>query len=326
MLLTLPTPKDSVQAFYADHFVLPLPEGHRFPMAKYALLRQRLTQQMSAIQMHEALAASEDELSLVHTPRYIQAVTQGGLSPTEQREIGFPWSAGMAERACRSVGGTLQAARAALFGGGVAANLAGETHHAYPDKGSGFCVFNDVAVAARQMQREWSNQRHRHHIDANGLQVAIVDLDVHQGDGSAYIFGDDPSVFTLSLHGAKNFPVRKQHSDCDIELPDGCKDAAYLQALEQGLDQLERQFKPELILYLAGADPHEGDRLGRLAVTEAGMQARDQKVFEWAWQRRVPVAMVMAGGYGRDIETTLKVQLNTYRVALDYWQRWQALY
>lgn len=207
-----------------------------------------------------------------------------------------------------------------------AANLAGGTHHAYPDKGSGFCVFNDVAVAARQMQLERSNQRHQHHNDANGLQVAIVDLDVHQGDGTAYIFGGDPSVFTLSLHGAKNFPVRKQHSDYDIELPDGCEDAAYLQALEQGLDQLERQFKPELILYLAGADPHEGDRLGRLAVTEAGMQARDQKVFEWAWQRRVPVAMVMAGGYGRDIETTLKVQLNTYRVALDYWQRWQALY
>lgn len=295
-------------------------------MAKYALLRQRLVQQMPAIQMREAVVASLDALSLVHTPRYIQAVTQGGLSAAEQREIGFPWSSEMAERACRSVGGTVQAARAALSGGGVAANLAGGTHHAYPDKGSGFCVFNDVAVAARQMQKECSSQRGDSHNDDHPLQVAIVDLDVHQGDGSAYIFGDDPSVFTLSLHGAKNFPARKQHSDCDIELPDGCEDSAYLQALAQGLEQLERRFTPGLILYLAGADPHEGDRLGRLAVTDVGMQIRDQQVFYWAWQRRVPLAMVMAGGYGRDIETTLRVQLSTYRVALDYWQRWQALY
>ena len=312
-----------MQVFYADHFVLPLPDGHRFPMAKYAMLRERLVQQMPTIEMQEALAASIEALSLVHTPRYIQAVTQGGLSPAEQREIGFPWSAEMAQRARRSVGGTLQAARAALHGGGVAANLAGGTHHAYPDKGSGFCVFNDVAVTARQMQMEWSRQGNGDVSQANPLQVAILDLDVHQGDGSANIFVDDPSVFTLSLHGAKNFPVRKQRSDCDIDLPDGCQDAAYLQAVEQGLDQLTRRFKPDLILYLAGADPHEGDRLGRLAVTDSGMQARDQRVFEWAWQHRVPLAMVMAGGYGRDIETTLRVQLNTYRVALDYWQRWQ---
>ncbi|OQW86062.1 MAG: histone deacetylase [Rhodoferax ferrireducens] len=315
-----------MQSFYADHFVLPLPGGHRFPMAKYALLRERLVQQMPAIQMHEALAASVDVLAQVHTPRYIQAVIHGGLSAEEQREIGFPWSAAMAERACRSVGGTLQAARAALLGGGVAANLAGGTHHAYPDKGSGFCVFNDVAVAARQMQLEWSAPGHGHHQHPNGLKVAIVDLDVHQGDGSAFIFADDPTVFTLSLHGAKNFPVRKQHSDCDIELPDGCEDEAYLQALEQGIEQLERRFKPDLILYLAGADPHEGDRLGRLAVTDSGMRSRDQRVFDWAFEHRVPVAMVMAGGYGRDIDTTLRVQVNTYHTALDYWHRWQALY
>jgi acetoin utilization deacetylase AcuC-like enzyme len=314
----------TVQAFYADHFVLPLPEGHRFPMAKYAMLRERLAQEMPAIQLQEALAADEDALSLVHTPRYIQAVSQGELTPAELREIGFPWSAAMAERARRSVGGTLQAARAALFGGGVAANLAGGTHHAYADKGSGFCVFNDVAVAARQMQKAWSEVALGHGQHAAPLQVAIVDLDVHQGDGTARIFADDPSVFTLSLHGAKNFPVRKQHSDCDIELPDGCEDAAYLQALAQGLDQLTQRFKPDLILYLAGADPHEGDRLGRLAVSDAGMQARDQQVFDWAGARRVPLAMVMAGGYGRDIETTLRVQVNTYRVALAAWQRWQA--
>ena len=183
---------------------------------------------------------------------------------------------------------------------------------------------NDVAVAARQMQLEWSNQTNDQH--KRTLQVAIVDLDVHQGDGTAFVFGGDPSVFTLSLHGAKNFPVRKQHSDCDIDLPDGCEDRAYLQALGQGLDQLARRFKHDLILYLAGADPHEGDRLRRLAVTDAGMRARDQQVFDWAWLHHVPLAMVMAGGYGRDIETTLRVQVNTYRVALDHWQRWQALY
>lgn len=290
-------------------------------MAKYAMLRERLAQEMPAIQQQEALAASIEVLSLVHTPRYIQAVTQGGLSLAEQREIGFPWSAEMAERARRSVGGTLQAARAALLGGGVAANLAGGTHHAYPDKGSGFCVFNDVAVAARQMQMAWSSKGNGQTSHATQLQVAIVDMDVHQGDGTAYIFGNDPSVFTLSLHGAKNFPVRKQHSDCDIELPDGCGDASYLQALDQGLEQLAGRFKPDLILYLAGADPHEGDRLGRLALTDAGMQERDQRVFEWAWLHRVPLAMVMAGGYGRDIDTTLRVQVNTYRVALNYWQR-----
>ena len=311
-----------MQAFYADHFVLPLPEGHRFPMAKYAMLRARLAQDMPAIALQEALPARAEELALVHTPRYIDAVIQGGLSAAQQREIGFPWSADMAERARRSVGGTVQAARAALGGGGVSANLAGGTHHAYPDKGSGFCVFNDVAVAARVMQAEWAADDRAPH--DRGLQVALIDLDVHQGDGSAHIFSDDASVFTLSLHGAKNFPVRKQQSDCDIELPDGCEDAAYLHALEQGLDQLTRCFAPDLLFYLAGADPHEGDRLGRLALSDAGMQARDRRVFDWAWQQRLPLVMVMAGGYGREIDSTVRVQVNTYRIALDYWARWHA--
>lgn len=291
-------------------------------MAKYAMLRKRLAQQLPAIQLQEARAVELEALARVHTPRYISAVTEGRLSPAEQREIGFPWSPVMAERALRSVGGTLQAAQAALHGGGVAANLAGGTHHAYPDKGSGFCVFNDLAVAARQVQAQAQAPAQQ---GARPLQVAIIDLDVHQGDGSAAIFADDPSVFTLSLHGAKNFPVRKQQSDCDIGLPDGCDDPAYLHALTQGLDELARRFRPDLILYLGGADPHEGDRLGRLALTDRGMQQRDQQVFDWAWQRRLPVAMCMGGGYGRDIESTLRVQLNTYRVALDYWQRWQAL-
>lgn len=300
-----------MQAFYADHFVLPLPQGHRFPMAKYALLRERLQAELPSIQFNEAMSAEVDELAWVHN---IDAVLQGGLTAAEQREIGFPWSTVMAERALRSVGATLQAARAALGGGGIAANLAGGTHHSYPDKGSGFCVFNDIAVTARQMQAEFSAL-------GRPLQVAVVDLDVHQGDGTAFILGSDPDVFTLSLHGAKNFPVRKQKSHCDVPLPDGCEDAEYLSALTQGLEQLEQRFTPELIIYLAGADPHEGDRLGRLALTDAGMQARDEQVFEWALQRRVPLVMVMGGGYGHDIETTLRVQMTTYRVANTYWHR-----
>ena len=312
-----------MQAFYADHFVLPLPQGHRFPMQKYAMLRERLMAQMPAIELHEALPVTADELCLVHTPDYIDAVFNGRLSAAAQREIGFPWSPGMAERACRSVGGTVQAARAALNGGWIAANLAGGTHHSHPERGSGFCVFNDVAVATRQIQRapaagQTTSAQH-------ALQVAVIDLDVHQGDGTARIFENDDSVFTLSLHGAKNFPVRKQTSDCDMELPDGCQDDAYLWALEEGLTQLEQRFEPDLVFYLAGADPHEGDRLGRLAVSDAGMQARDRRVFDWAFKRRMPLVMTMAGGYGKDIESTLRVQLATYRIALHYWQRWQAL-
>jgi acetoin utilization deacetylase AcuC-like enzyme len=308
-----------VQAFYADHFVLPLPPGHRFPMAKYALLREGLARELPQVRLQQALAASDGELALVHTPAYIQAVATGALSPAAQREIGFPWSLAMAERARRSVGATLQACRAALLGEGVAANLAGGTHHAYADKGSGFCVFNDLAVAARLMQAEWGRHQPR---PRKPLHVAIIDLDVHQGNGTASIFRHDDSVFTLSLHGERNFPFRKEPSDCDIELPDGCTDAPYLEALEQGLQELDRRFEPGLVLYLAGADPHEGDRLGRLKLTDDGMEARDRRVFDWAWQRGLPLAMSMGGGYGHDMATTVRVQLNTYRVAAGYAQRW----
>ncbi len=310
----------AVQAFYADHFVLPLPQGHRFPMAKYALLRERLGAVLPDLTLHEAWPASDGELALVHTPRYIEAVTRGTLSVGEQREIGFPWTPAMAERARRSVGATLQACRAALAGDGVAANLAGGTHHAYADKGSGFCVFNDAAVAARLMQAEWGRQGTARR--QRPLQVAVIDLDVHQGNGTAHIFRDDASVFTLSLHGERNFPFRKEPGDCDIELPDGCSDVEYLSALEQGLQRLDDRFEPGLVIYLAGADPHEGDRLGRLKLSNDGMEARDRRVFDWAWQRRIPVAMAMAGGYGHDIHTTVAVQVNTFRVAQSYRQRW----
>ena len=314
-----------MQAFYADNYVLPLPPGHRFPMPKYRLLRERLVNELPAVSMQQAPAASDGELALAHTPGYIAAIAQGTLPAAAQREIGFPWSLPMAERARRSAGATGAAARVALGLGpggrveGIAANLAGGTHHAYAGKGSGFCVFNDCAVAARLMQAEWA-RLHRHARQA--LQVAVIDLDVHQGNGTASIFSSDASVFTLSLHGEKNFPFRKEASDLDVELPDGCLDAPYLQALEHALDELDRRFEPGLILYLAGADPFEGDRLGRLSLSYDGLEARDRRVFDWAWQRRTPLAFAMAGGYGRNIDDTVQVQMNTYRVALEYWRKW----
>lgn len=307
-----------MRAFYSDQFVLPLPEGHRFPMAKYRMLRERLAQEVPEIEMLAAQPATDGELALVHTPEYIQSVVQGSLSAQAQREIGFPWTPAMVERSRRSAGATVMAARAALWGGeGLAANLAGGTHHAYADHGSGFCVFNDAAVATRLMQAEWGRRYVR------PLNVAIVDLDVHQGNGTARIFANDPQVFTLSLHGARNFPFAKESSDLDVELPDGCDDDAYLEALDQALIALEARFDADLVIYLAGADPHEGDRLGRLKLSFDGLEARDRRVFDWAYNRRLPLAFAMAGGYGAQIADTVQVQVNTYRVAQAYWRRWQ---
>ena len=304
-----------MQVFYATQFVLPLPAGHRFPMAKYQLLRDRLAGRPE-IRLRQADPASDGQLALAHTPAYIQAISDGSVAPQRMREIGFPWSEGMAERARRSVGATIAACRVA-FDEGIAANIAGGTHHSYADKGGGFCVFNDAAVAARLMQAEWARS-HR-----APLKVAVVDLDVHQGNGTARIFQGDPTVFTLSLHGQKNFPFRKEASDLDVDLPDGCRDEDYLQALERALEELESRFAPGLVIYLAGADPHEGDRLGRLKLSWDGLEARDRRVFDWAFGRRVPLAFAMAGGYGVRLEDTVQVQLNTFRVAAQYWGRWQ---
>ncbi|MEN9780069.1 MAG: hypothetical protein RL014_1217 [Pseudomonadota bacterium] len=308
-----------MQVFYATQFVLPLPAGHRFPMQKYQLLRDRLAHELPAIRLQQAEPASDGVLALAHTPQYIAAIRDGTAEAAVMREIGFPWSEAMVERARRSVGATITACRVAQAEG-VAANIAGGTHHAYADKGGGFCVFNDAAVAARLMQAERTRASR-----TRPLQVAVIDLDVHQGNGTARIFRDDPSVFTLSMHGEKNFPFRKEAGDIDVDLPDGCADAEYLQALEQALDELDRRVQPELVIYLAGADPHEGDRLGRLKLTWDGLEARDRRVFDWCWQRRVPMAFAMAGGYGQRIEDTVQAQVNTYRVALEYWQRWQNL-
>jgi acetoin utilization deacetylase AcuC-like enzyme len=300
-----------MQAYYSDHFVLPLPPGHRFPMAKYRLLRDRLAAELPAVDLHEAPAASDGELALAHTPAYVQAVADGTLDAAQQREIGFPWSPAMVERSRRSVGATIAAARMALAEG-VAANLAGGTHHASADKGSGYCVFNDVAVAARLMQAEW------HRRERALLRVAVIDLDVHQGNGTAAIFRDDETVFTLSLHGAKNFPFRKQAGDLDVDLPDGCGDADYLAALDAALDALWRHHgsrPPGLVFYLAGADPHEGDRLGRLKLSAQALAERDRRVFDACSERAIPVAVSMAGGYGRDIDVTVGVHLRTLQAA-----------
>jgi acetoin utilization deacetylase AcuC-like enzyme len=309
-----------VLAFHSDTFVLPLPPGHPFPMTKYRLLRDAAEATMPGIRVAEAPPASDGELALAHDPAWIEAVVGGTTSAMQQREIGFPWSERMVERARRSVGASISAARAALAGEGVAANLAGGTHHAYTHKGSGYCVFNDVAVAARLMQAEW------HRVHRQLLRVIVIDLDVHQGNGTAHIFRDDDTVFTLSLHGAKNFPFRKEASDLDVELPDGCTDGPYLAALDAALEQAFARTAatpPGLAFYLAGADPHEGDRLGRLKISSEGLAERDRRVLAQLRRRRIPVALSMAGGYGRDLATTVAVQRRTLELALQSWQLWR---
>jgi len=282
------------------------------------MLRDALCAELPEITLKEAPTVTDAQLALVHTPDYIQTITTGENAAACMREIGFPWSTKMAERARRSVGATVAAVQSALQHG-VAANLAGGTHHAYADKGGGFCVFNDVAVAVRCAQADWHQQ------GLGVLPVAVVDLDVHQGNGTAAIFRDDPSVFTLSMHGEKNFPFRKEASDLDVGLPDGCADQEYLAALDKALQTLGQRMSPGLVIYLAGADPFERDRLGRLKLTAAGLQARDEKVFDWCWQRQVPLVFVMAGGYGLNIHETVQLQLTTYRVALAHWRRAKAL-
>lgn len=291
-------------AFYSDIFVLPLPEGHRFPMRKYSLLKDAVL--AAGVVGPEALRlpppASDDELCRAHDPAYVQRVMTGSLSDKELRRIGFPWSEALARRSRHTVGGTLAVCRAALTDG-VAVNLAGGTHHAHRDFGQGFCVFNDAVVAARAMQAE-GLARH----------VLIVDLDVHQGNGTAAMTAADPTVFTFSMHGAKNFPFHKEHSDLDIPLDDGTGDEAYLDALRWGLSRLPWT-EADLVIYLAGADPYGGDTLGRLALTKEGLARRDEMVFATCRAAGVPVAVAMAGGYARPIEDTVEIHLQTVRLA-----------
>jgi len=282
-----------MHAYYADHFVLPLPEGHRFPMRKYSRLRDRLAAEVPGVRFFEAPAASDGELALVHAPAYIQGIAQGTLEASVYREIGFPWSPAMAERARRSVGASVAAARAALTEG-VAGNLAGGTHHAYADKGfadhgEGFCVLNDVAITIRRLQHEGLLRR-----------ALVIDLDVHQGNGTAAIFEGDESVFTFSMHGERNYPARKMRSSLDVGLPDGIDDERYLEELERHLPLLTQSFRPEVIFYLAGVDVAAGDRYGRFALSDAGIRARDRRVIEFADQLGLPLVITLAGGYAAD--------------------------
>lgn len=304
-----------MKAFYSDHFVLPLPLTHRFPMSKYGRLRECVARELAEVRLREPAAATDDELALAHDPLYVAAVSEGRLSADEVRAIGFPWSPAMVERARRSVGATIDACLAA-WTEGVAANLAGGTHHSQRTRGAGYCVFNDVATAARCVQLQVPTR-------GQSLRVAIVDLDVHQGDGTAQITAGDDSIFTLSMHGEKNFPARKERSDLDVPLPDGTGDQRYLAALDAALAVVGQRFTPQFVIYLAGADAHEDDRLGRLALSTQGMAARDQKVFDFAEQLGVPIAVVMGGGYGREIETTVALHLQTIRLAGQSWSRRQ---
>jgi acetoin utilization deacetylase AcuC-like enzyme len=308
-------------AFYSDTFVLPLPATHRFPMAKYRLLRERLTHDgvLSPEDLRVPAAVGWEDLRLVHTAAYLEQMAAGTLSADAQRRIGFPWSLEMIERSRRSVGATLAAARAVMRDSGsdasglhdracdrVAANLAGGTHHAFADRGEGYCVFNDVAVAARVLQR-----------DSTIARAAIVDCDVHQGNGTAAIFRDDPSVFTFSMHGAHNFPFRKEASDLDVTFADGAGDAEYLAALSAHLPRVLDSHQPDIVFYLAGADPYEGDRLGRLKLTIDGLRTRDRIVFEHCRARRLPVVIAMSGGYAADLDAIVTIHVNTVSEACD---------
>jgi acetoin utilization deacetylase AcuC-like enzyme len=296
-----------VKCFYSDTFVLPLPEGHRFPMAKYSGLRARLVTEgiVTPEMLHEAPQAAWEDLALVHTIDYLRAIADGSVAPDIQRRIGFPWSPAMVERARRSVGATLAAARAALDDG-AAANLAGGTHHAFADRGEGYCVFNDVAVAVRVVQR-----------DAAARRVAIIDCDVHQGNGTAAIFTGDADVFTCSMHGAKNYPFKKETSDLDVELEDGTGDEPYLAHLAHCLDVALDAHRPDMVFYLAGADPYEGDRLGRLKLSIPGLEARDRLVFTRCRGADVPVVVAMSGGYAHDVDDIVTIHANTIGAAID---------
>ena len=296
-----------MKVFYSDHFVLPLPEGHRFPMVKYSMLRERVSEDgiCGPGELRTPRAVTDEEILRAHAPSYLKRVISGDLTDKEVRRIGFPWSDRMVERSRRASGGTLGACLAALEQG-FAANLAGGTHHAFSDRGEGYCVFNDSAIAARAVQ-------------AAGLveRVVVIDTDVHQGNGTAEILRGDPTVFTFSIHGAKNFPFHKEESNLDAPLPDGADDTEFLTTLERGLKASLDAVDAGLAIYLAGADPFEGDRLGRLCVTKLGLAERDRVVLETCKARGIPVAVTMAGGYAHHVEETVDVHLQSIRRAAD---------
>ena len=289
----------------SSRYTFPLPEGHRFPVAKYAMLRDAVIASgiVPAERVLDPPRVSDDALLLVHTPGYVRRFRDGSLDAAGLRRLGFPWSPALVERSYRAVGGTVAATRHALEHG-VAMNLAGGTHHAFPDHGEGFCVFNDVAVAIRLLRRDGLVRR-----------AAIVDLDVHQGNGTHAIFAGDADVHTFSMHGGKNYPFHKVSGTLDIELPDGTGDDAYLELLHATLPRVLAASSPDLVVYIAGADPHEGDRLGRLALTFEGLARRDAFVLDSCREVGIPVAVTIGGGYGRRIEDTVAVHAETVRIA-----------
>ena len=294
-----------LHAWSSARYVIPLPAGHRFPISKYALLRDRVLQEgfVAPGNLHEPARALHADLLRVHTDRYVSEVTNGTLTDGAQRRLGFPWSVHLVERAFRAVGGTCEAAEAALSLG-VTINLAGGTHHAFADRGEGFCVFNDVAVAIRRLLNNGSIRR-----------AAVIDLDVHQGNGTHAIFSGEPEVFTFSMHARRNYPFHKVPGSLDIDLEDGTCDDEYLDRLADALPTVLRRAEPDLVIYLAGVDPHEHDRLGRLGLTFAGLARRDALVLQACRDVGIPVAITVAGGYGRDINGTVRAHLGTVSVA-----------
>jgi acetoin utilization deacetylase AcuC-like enzyme len=303
-----------VKVFACDHLAFPLPADHRFPLAKYALLRQALLARgtVSEAELSAPQLATDEQILRVHDSAYLHKVQAGQLTPREIRRLGLPWSPELVRRARCSAGGTIDACRAALEEG-VAVNLGGGTHHASRDQAQGFCLFNDVVMAARAMQAEGRAER-----------VVVLDCDVHQGNGTAALAAGDPTVFTFSIHNEQNFPLRKEPSDLDIGLGDGTGDAAYLEALEEGIAQAIGQAQADLAVYLAGADPYEGDLLGRFALTKEGLARRDDLVFERCWRAGLPVATLLAGGYARQVQDVVDINWRTVQIASAWARRLRA--
>jgi len=295
----------TLHLYYTDHFELPLPAGHRFPMDKYRRLRQRIA--ASELHRNDPLlvppAATDDQLETCHDPSYVRRATTGDLTAAEIRRIGFPWSLKMIERSRRSSGATIAAAKAALRDG-IAVNMAGGTHHAQRDCGEGYCVFNDAAVAIRTLQRDQLIRR-----------ACVIDLDVHQGNGTASLLAGDDSAFTFSMHGIKNFPLRKYPSDLDVDLTDETGDEEYLRRLNDSLDIMLDSGPFDLAIYLAGADPYHGDRLGRLSLSFDGLRRRDELVFKRCQDVGIPVAVAMAGGYATDVDDIVQIHATTIALA-----------
>lgn len=294
-----------MKAFYTDQFVLPLPPTHRFPMAKYARLRERLVREgvFRADELLVPPAATDEQILRVHAPEYLARVVAGEMPREELKRLGFPWSPELVERSRRSSGATIQAALAALREG-CGVNLAGGTHHAFYDRAEGYCLFNDTVIAASELHERGAIRR-----------VLVVDADVHQGNGTAALARDRDWLFTFSIHSARNYPFAKEQSDLDIELPDGTTDEVYLQRLAEGVDQGWRAIDPELVIYLAGADPFEGDRMGRLALTKGGLLERDRLVLERCQRFGTPVAISMAGGYAENIDDIVDIHFATISLA-----------